>query len=45
MKRTILWLMLLGMIVVPAVVSTAAPKTHSNIGEFTYIQKAGTQVD
>ena len=45
MKRTILWFIVLTMIVVPAVVSTAAPKTHSNIGEFTYIQKAGTQVD
>ena len=45
MKRTILWLIVLTMIVVPAVVSTAAPKVHSNIGEFTYIQKAGTQVD
>ena len=45
MKRTILWFIVLSMIVVPAVVSTAAPKTHSNIGEFTYIQKAGTQVD
>jgi ribose transport system substrate-binding protein len=44
MKRTILWLVVLCLVLVPALVM-AQGKTHSNIGEFTYVQKAGTTVD
>jgi len=44
MKRTILWLVVLCLILVPTLVM-AQGKTHSNISEFTYVQKAGTTVD
>jgi ribose transport system substrate-binding protein len=44
MKRSILWFVALCMIMVPAFVGAQA-KVHSNASEFTYIQKAGTQVD
>ena len=44
MKRTILWLVVLCMLLVPAF-AMAQGKTHSNAGEFTYVQKAGTTVD
>jgi ABC-type sugar transport system substrate-binding protein len=44
MKRTILWIVVLCLALVPGLVM-AADKAHSNAGEFTYIQKAGTQVD
>ena len=44
MKRTILWLAVLCMVLAPALVM-AQGKTHSNISEFTYVQKAGTTVD
>ena len=43
MKRTIQWLAVLCVFLVPSLVM-AQPK-HSNAGEFTYIQKAGTTVD
>lgn len=44
MKRTVLSLVVLCMVLVPAFVM-AADKVHSNASEFTYIQKAGTKVD
>lgn len=44
MKRTVLWVVVLCLALVPGLVM-AADKAHSNAGEFTYIQKAGTQVD
>ena len=44
MKRTILCLVVLCMVLVPTFVM-AQGKTHSNSGEFTYVQKAGTKVD
>jgi ABC-type sugar transport system substrate-binding protein len=44
MKRTVLWIVVLCLALVPGLVM-AADKAHSNAGEFTYIQKAGTQVD
>jgi ribose transport system substrate-binding protein len=45
MKRTILWLCVLCVFLVPAFVMAQGTTTHSNISEFTYIQKPGTQVD
>jgi ABC-type sugar transport system substrate-binding protein len=45
MKRTNLWLIVLSMIMVPAFLSAAPAAVHSNIGEFTYLQQPGTQVD
>ena len=44
MKRTILCLVVLCLVLVPTFVM-AQGKTHSNISEFTYVQKAGTTVD
>ncbi len=44
MKRSILWCVVLCVIMVPAFVGAQA-KVHSNASEFTYVQKAGTQVD
>jgi len=44
MKRSILWFVVLCVIMVPAFVGAQA-KVHSNASEFTYVQKAGTQVD
>jgi ribose transport system substrate-binding protein len=44
MKRTILWVVVLCLVLVPTFVM-AQGKTHSNSGEFTYVQKAGTKVD
>ena len=45
MKRTILWLFVLCVFLVPAFVMAQGTTTHSNASEFTYIQKPGTQVD
>lgn len=58
MKRTVLCLIVVCMVLVPAFVmaggnkeatggmtAAAGSKVHSNAGEFTYVQKAGTKVD
>jgi ABC-type sugar transport system substrate-binding protein len=44
MKRSILWLVVAIAVLIPASLM-AQGKKHSNIDEFTYIQKAGTKVD